>query len=341
MIRLKNLLKRIDEESNSYLEEHPEEKDRLAGLLQPLRDAYEAGDRFWDPQATGVAIFLAPGVAELLALQSDLREKVVINERFHLKPLIDAYTMESRFYLLSLDMHNVKLYRGNASKMQEIALRNGPPELPEILKEFSFERTLNKAPGTGTIYVGHAGGEENLSPHIVEFIEGVDSAVRDTLKETDLPLLLAGTENVVGQYRHHSHIRTLLDEYVPGTPRSLSVRDLHDKAWEVISKWQQKRISEEVDSVAEALDSDQGVRELPDICRAAYEGRLQILLVADDTEVTGSFDPEREVLDISDSGDDLLDLAAHYAWIRGTRVYAVPQEQIPGGRVAAGVVHAA
>jgi hypothetical protein len=341
MIRLKNLLRRAEDESKAYTRDHPESEGRLSALLQPLRDAYDAGDRFWDPQAVAIAIFLAPGTAEVLALQAEVSEEVVINDRFHLKPLISAHTMESRFYLVSLDMHDVKLFRGNASKMQEIPFVDGPPELPEILKEFSFERTLNKAPGTGTIYVGHAGGEENLSPHIVEFIEGVDGAVRATLKGTELPVLLAGTENVVGQYRHHSHIRTLLQEYVQGSPRSMSVRDLHAKAWRIISRRQEKKIADEVSAVAEALESDQGARELSDICRAAYEGRLQILLVAQDTEVHGSFDPEREVLDMSDSGEDLLDLAAHYAWTRGTRVYALPQERIPGGRVAAGVVHPA
>lgn len=339
MIRLKNLLRRIDEASSDYLEGHGEAQDRLEGLLQPLRDAYEAGDRFWDPQAKGMAVFLAPGIAEVLALQVELSEEVVINDRFHLKPLISAHTMESRFYLLSLDMHNPRLYRGNGANLQEIRFVNGPPELPEILEDFSFERTLNKAPGTGSIYVGHAGGEENLSPHIVEFIRGVDAAVRETVGESELPVALAGTENVVGQYRHHSHLNNLLEEYVHGSPRSMSVRELHEKAWKIISKRQQKRVSKEVEAVAEALDSEQGVRELAGICRAAYEGRLQILLVAQDSEVHGSFDPEREVLDMTDSGEDLLDLAAYYAWNRGTRVYALPQARIPGGRVAAGVVH--
>lgn len=339
MIRLKNLLKRIDEESSNYVEKHAEAKDRLAGLLQPLRDAYEAGDRFWDPQAKGMAIFLAPGIAEVLALQAQISEEVVINDRFHLKPLIGAYTLESRFYLLALDMHNPRLYRGNGAHLQEIPFVSGPPELPEILADFSFERTLNKAPGSGSIYVGHAGGEENLSPHIIEFIEGVDAAVRETLGDGELPVMLAGTENVVGQYRHHSHVNNLLEEYVHGSPRSMSVRDLHQKAWQIISKRQERKVSDEVNAVAEALESDQGARELADICRAAYEGRLQILLVAEDSAVHGTFDPEREVLDMTDSGEDLLDLAAHYAWNRGTRVYALPQNKIPGGRVAAGVVH--
>jgi hypothetical protein len=340
MIRLKNLLRRIEAHSQEYLEDHPNAKEQLAALVQPIREAYEAGDAFWDAQALGAGMFLAPGIAEVLSLQHEVSEEVFIDSRFHLKPLIAAYTGRSRFYLLALDMHNVKLYLGNAANLQEVPLKHGPPELPEILKEFSFERTLNKAPGTGSVYVGHAGGEENLSPHIIEFLEGVDRSVSETIGTTGLPILLAGSENVVGHYRHQSKLNPLLEEYIHGSPRNMSSKVLHDKAWSIIESHQLKQVSEEFGAVAEALDSDQGVRELADICRSAYEGRLQILLVAEDTEVLGSFDPGREVLEVSDSGEDILDLAAHYAWTRGTRVYAVPQSEIPGGRVAAGVIHA-
>ncbi|MFP4425339.1 MAG: hypothetical protein ACLFPP_02690 [Spirochaetaceae bacterium] len=339
MIRLKNLVRRIEERSREYLLEHPKAGEQLSALVQPLREAREAGDAFWDAQARGAALFFAPGIAKVLSLQHEVSEAVYIDSRFHLKPLIAAYTGSSRFYLLSLDMHNVTLYLGNGASIQEIPFKNGPPELPEILKEFSFERTLNRAPGNGAIYVGHAGGEENLTPHIVEFLEGVDRSVRETIGTTDLPLLLAGTENVVGHFRSHTKIKSLLEEYVHGSPRAMSPQELHDRAWRIIERVQEKEVSEEIRTVAEAIESDQGARELSDICRTAYEGRLQILLVAEDAEARGSFDPERELLHISDTGEDILDLAAHYAWTRGTRVYAVPRSEIPGGRLAAGVVH--
>ena len=340
MIRLKNLIKKAEVAGESYARpDSGTEAETVSSLLNPLRDALHGGDRFWDPQAESVAIFITSEMLRVVPLPVTVAEQAIVDDRFHLKPLFAARPVSGRFYLLALDMHNVHLYRGNAAKLQEVPLTGDPPELPDVLKEFSFERTLNRAPGTSTVYVGHAGGEENLSPHIVEFIEGIDEAVRRTIGESELKVILAGTENVVGHYRHRSKLSTLLDEYVHLSPRSATVPELHEKAWGIISRIQDEELRSEIDAVGGALESDQGVREVADICRDAYEGRLQILLIAQDDEVRGSYDPEGETVTYSDDGEDLLDLAAHYAWNRGTRVYAVSRERIPGGRPAAGVVH--
>jgi hypothetical protein len=107
------------------------------------------------------------------------------------------------------------------------------------------------------------------------------------LGDRELPIVLVGTENVVGQYRHQSKIDCFLDDFVHGSPRNLGSKEIHRKAWSIVEKRQEKRIREEIGTVAEAL----------------------------------------------------LDLAAYYGWTRGSRVYAVPQSKIPGGRVAAGIVH--
>lgn len=339
LIRLKNLVKEVEGRIEEYEGQHREHRQELLRLLKPLRDALEGGGHFWDPQAASTAIFLAPDFSEVIPLQVPVGEDVFIGDRFHLKPLFSARSRSAGYYLVSLDLKDVKLYRGNRFKLQEVPLASPPKALPQILEEFDFERSLNKAPGGDTIYVGHQGGEENLTPHIVEFLQGVDHSVRETIGDSESPVLLAGTENVVGHFRHRSALSTLQERHVAGSPRSFTVAELHDRSWEIVSALTEKRLTRELDSLKEGLDSSQGLREMEEICAAAFEGRVQLLFVAEDSEVRGSFRETEEELELTEEGEDMLEWAAHYAWTRGSRVYAVAQKRIPGGRPAAALVH--
>ena len=102
MIRLKNLLRSLDHAAAEYLERHPEvDKATVEGMLASLRESYETGDRFWDPQAAGIALFLAPGLKEGLSLPVEPAEAVHVDDQFHLKPLFAARPVSSPFYLLS------------------------------------------------------------------------------------------------------------------------------------------------------------------------------------------------------------------------------------------------
>ncbi|MFP4330103.1 MAG: hypothetical protein ACOC28_03100 [Alkalispirochaetaceae bacterium] len=340
MIRFKNLIRRGEGCIESYRGEQQQQLGTMREMLGALSSSIEGGERLWDPQAAAIAIFLAPEQVDVVPLSVDVEEEVLIGERFHLKPLFSDRSSSEPYFLLALDLHDVRLYRGNRRNLEEVPLTPAPRPLPEILEGFDFERSLNKAPGGSTVYVGHQGGEENLTPHIIEFLQEVDRCLRQTIGEGDSPVLLAGTENVVGHFRHHSSVARLHENHLKGSPRSFTVEELHRRSRDMVRQAAQARVDREIEAVEEYLDSRQGARELEEICSAAFEGRLQLLLVASDTAVHGLFDETSERLELDERGEDLLDLAAGHAWSRGTRVYAVPRSRIPRGLPAAGLVHA-
>ena len=96
-IRLKNLLKRADEE----LKEQGYRDEEIGELLQSGRELME-GDDFWRKMEDGLAIFLCKDESRVYRLPINLKELVVVGKRFHVKPLFPLIASNNRFYLLAL-----------------------------------------------------------------------------------------------------------------------------------------------------------------------------------------------------------------------------------------------
>jgi hypothetical protein len=97
-------------------------------------------------------------------------------------------------------------------------------------------------------------------------------------------------------------------------------------------------VQEDIERVGSALTSEQGIRDLTEVCAAAYEGRLDTLLVAGDVEVHGSFNRDTESIELHEHGTDLLEFAARHAWKNGARVRVLPLEEIPGRHRSAALI---
>jgi hypothetical protein len=70
--------------------------------------------------------------------------------------------------------------------------------------------------------------------------------------------------------------------------------------------------------------------------RAAYDGRLLHLFIADGAQEPGSYDQgTRSVRDGTSGSGDLLDLAALQTITHAGNVFVVPKERVPGGFNAA------
>ncbi|NIV33913.1 MAG: hypothetical protein GWN58_32045 [Anaerolineae bacterium] len=100
-------------------------------------------------------------------------------------------------------------------------------------------------------------------------------------------------------------------------------------------------MTESARQLAEA-DDELRVTALEEILLSAYDGRLDLLMVASDEYVWGSFDPsERQAIisaERAPGDEDLLDRAAVEALRRGTRVHLAEADRIPGESGAAGLL---
>ena len=149
------------------------------------------------------------------------------------------------------------------------------------------------------------------------------------------PLVLAGVEYLLPIYREASRYRHLVDDGLTGNPEGVHVKDLHERAWELVKPIfdAQRREQEMRYRDLAGRGAVQASNDLETVLIAAHQGRIAALFVPSGVRQWGTFDPFSYEMEIAEDGradvQDLLDLAAVRTYLNGGMVYTVPPDQMP------------
>src|SRR3546814_14538125 len=94
-VRLKNMLA---EAERRLVDDGGMRQPDAAEILKPGHLLVDDPD-FWRHQSTGLAVFPAPGVFRSHRVPLDFAEAVLVNDRFHVKPLLQLLADDGRFFL--------------------------------------------------------------------------------------------------------------------------------------------------------------------------------------------------------------------------------------------------
>lgn len=342
-IRLRNLL----DEAETKLLEQGHRSPVVRDLLAPVRDLVD-DERFWRFQSQGLAIFLTPDLLRYYRVPLVLEEQVVVNSRFHIKPLLPLLTDDGQFYLLSLTQQHVRLWHGSRFSLREMPLpADTPTSLAEELQFDEFENQVQFHTSTGradsggqraAMYHGHgnAGDEAIRKEQLLTFFRHLDNGIREAIKEgRQEPLVLVGIEYLQGLYRQVNQYDPLLEAGVEKDPESLDTNELHEQAWALVAPifQNERRAALEHYQHLSGNEDERAGRGLPCVVSAAYFQRVDTLFLAEGAEKWGYFRPDENAVfihDVAKPGDeDLLDFAAVHTMLNGGKVYKVPPAALP------------
>ncbi len=348
-IRLKNLVGQAVEQ----LKERGTQEEDAETFLMPAIQLTKDED-FWQNQSHGLALFLSSESVNIYRLPIDFEEKVMVDERFHIKPLLPLLSGDGSFYILALSQNEVRLFQGTRNTVEPVDLREEiPVSLSEALKyddpeteqqsSISGGRAGAGDPGAAIYFgTGSGAGDELDKQNILRFFQELSNGVTDMLNEENRPLVLAGVEYLLPIYEEASHYPHLVEgQGVHGNPEQWDAETLHDKAWPIVEPIFTEAIDNAKNEYGAATGIEQAGSTLEDVVPAAHYSRVSTLFVAQGAEAWGTFDMQDNQLEIHDErqpGDtDLVDLAAVQSYLNGGAVYAVEPAQMPGGaqRVAA------
>lgn len=229
-LRFKNLLHAAAREIRAY----EGEASLFANQLESVIDAFHNDLRFWESQNRGLLICAQPEDIRLFELPIDTEEYLAIDQHFHLAPIIGLLQDAHDFYVLSLARQNPKLYRGTLYGLEVVAA-----ELPESIKAaLNIDETDQKGESQATAGAPAGGGGSfngrgaDRSPEVtdrVRFFRMIDKAVCQ-YTDQNLPLILAGTETDVAEYRSISEHPQLLKTAISGNRSADDNRTLFDAA---------------------------------------------------------------------------------------------------------------
>lgn len=349
-IRFRNLIKRADDS----LVELGLGEDERSELLEPLHAL--AGDHeLWQQQDCGLAVFRSKSEMSFYKLPASLEELVVVEDRFHLKPLLSFVMLDQKYFVLELALHSVKLFEGDAYALEEIDLGDAPTRLedavgydiePQHLQYHSVRSAsvgagvgpVGAGPG-GPIYHGHGEGNDDRKNEVRKWFTILRDAIEERVQDRQTPIVLAGVEYLCSYFRGSTNFNCL-DEIVRGNTEPLSAKELHARAWPIVEPHLQRELDESREDVGSMEANGRGSSDLEEVVTAAIDGRVQTLFVSRDDHVWGEYDMAARSVRVYEEqrpgADDLLDRAAVETYAKGGKVYVVPPDRLPnGGKVTA------
>lgn len=285
---------------------------------QLLAPAYKLvqDDALWVNLRKGLAVFIADGYCSFMRTPVTMQDKLVVNSKFFLSPLIPMLITREHFYLLVISKRQVKLFRGDMYGIEHIPV----PGLSKVHEEPEKK------------------GEDNASDNDDRtdiFLEAADDVIwKEVLHNQNVPLLLAGVEYLVPIYKSVTDYNNIYPEALTGSHERTDAHTLHALAMEKMQPYFEQRRVKALELYNNQFSTSLTSSMIDKVVPAAYYGRVSHLFVAKDEQVWGTFDEMKNELAMhaaaGDGGEDLLNNAMVKTLLTGGEVYLLDKAQMPG-----------
>ncbi|HVW08783.1 MAG TPA: hypothetical protein VHC90_09380 [Bryobacteraceae bacterium] len=195
----------------------------------------------WSGRTGSVAIFRSPGFTETTFCPGNIPPASCLSDEFLLLPLFCRSLAPEQFWLIALNLKNVRLFRGDAREFHEVDPGPKVPRSLEAAGEFDFlDHDLENRSTTGAgrlaavIRFGTGNEREVRNRKIADFFRKIDSAVRNLVPRDGTPVILAGIAREITTYRRISKVSGLLPSGITESPAHLSDSMLHQQALQLL-----------------------------------------------------------------------------------------------------------
>jgi hypothetical protein len=343
-IQLKNKLN----DAEQQLERRGMRPTLARDLLQPTRELLE-DDQFWMRSTEGLAIFIANGFQRIYRLPMEVDDLVVVNDRFHLKPLVPLLSGKM-FYVLALSLNSVRVLECTPYGCQPVSLPedvslsfDDAVRTDERRNHLQWHSSITpSAASVGGVFHGQgAENQRNREEDLLFFCRQLDDGVQRVMKDPAAPVVIAAADSIWPFYRKASNIKNLHDTPVPGNPEHVADQQLLHQAREALSPTWHEELNALQERYGTAASRSLASNDVTQIVPAAREGRVDVLFVQEGATLWGELDadknrvalhPEPQMEDV-----DLIDEAAVQTILTSGQVVVLPPEEVPGNRELAAI----
>lgn len=326
-------------------------KDETYTNLDKACEQLLADKLFWKEQDQSFALFVANDFMRSYKLPTSQPELLMINDAFYILPLAQMLQLQDTFYVLELDKEHTKMWKGNNLGVEPVPVPNLPESVEEVTGTEVNERNLQfhtrtdspKGNVRNAMFHGSSSWKDDKDRYLEKFLQAVDKAVTAYFKESTLPLLLSGVEELTVLFRKTTKLANILEEnLVKVDDPNRRPELLHQAAMSVLAAHRHDRLERELTRFTEEPRQEKRVTVLPEILRQAAQGKVDTLYVAESGQVWGTFDPESMTALIENEqlplSTELLNLAARITLTNSGSVVVVPNDKMPENSLAAALL---
>lgn len=337
-IRFKNLLTKAEQQlkeqeiNQTEIEKILEEPRKL--LDQPL---------FWQHADKGLAVFITKDTFEYFRVPLNFKEQVLVEDHFLITPLVPMVTLDGTYTILCLSQKEVRLLKCTRVSVETIYLEDAPTSMEDFQQYDVYEKSLTAASGAGrskTMF--HGWGDAAIDNNVLEnYLKTIETEVTSKLRKRNDPLILAGVDKAIAEYKKVNHYSRLMDQTISGNPDPKNDTEIKDEGWEIIKSYFLEDMYDDIDRYSDLLGSDKQSNNLSQIVEAAYYGKIDSLFVTIGEHSWGRFDREKDTVHHSSNRQngeyDLINAAAIKTMTQGGNVYALDRENMPQASTVAAI----
>ena len=331
--KLKNQLK-VVKEKLTLEERGPKEIDML---LAPIQELLGNSD-FWRHQSDGLAIFRADNFFETFSLPVNFLEYNYVGNGLYLKPLLPMFNGDGTFYVLVLELNNIRLYEQTRHSITEITIKDVIPHRLEDSVGYDYEpkslqyKSQGDAQGRA-IYHGHAEADRDRKNEIARYFRAVDKGLMTILKDKNAPMLVTSQEFLFSIYKKENTYRYLIDDPIICNISEVDKYLLHEMAWEKVGPIFDAERKEKMGLFKQYDGTGRTSSEIEQILPAALEGKIDTLFMNNKEEVWGVYDLGKRHVRVDEellpSSVSLLNKAAIKTFLNGGQVYLLEKDEMP------------
>ncbi len=332
-LKLKNQLKEVSNKLENE-EMGPREIDTLIAPIQELLD--DSG--FWRHQSDGLAIFRSDSFFKKYTLPVHFEAFNYVANGFYLKPLLPIFTGDGNFYVLALELEEVRLYEQTRHSIAEVVVDDLIPSRMEDRVGYDYEpkslQYKSQADAQGrAMYHGHAEGDRDRKNEIARYFRAIDKGLMTLLKDDNVPMIVASQDYLFSIYKEENSYQYLLDDPINCNLSETDKFLLHEMAWEKVAPIFDEERKEKVETFKQYDDTGRTSSEIEQVVPAALEGKIDTLFVQNNADIWGIYDPEKRHVRVDEeplpSSVSLLNKAAIKIFLNGGKVYLLEKDEMP------------
>jgi len=330
-------LKKELKEVKIKLEQKELNQNIIDEFVAPIQELIE-NTGFWRKQSDGLAIFLADGFFKTYTLPINFETYNYISNSFYLIPVMPMFVGDGSFYLLTLQLEDVKLYEMTKHSVTEIKINHLIPERIEESVGYDFEekglqfRNQKEGYGTATFH-GHVESDYDRKNEILKYFTEINKGLMTILKDEHSPMLIASQDYLFSIYKGINTYKPLLESHISHDSLETDKLVLLDKAWKTMGPIFEKERNEKIESFEQYDSTSRTSSDINEVLPAALQGKIDTLFVRKDQDIFGIYDAVKHHVEIRENQENthvsLLNMAAVKTFLQGGKVYLMEKDDMP------------
>ena len=302
--------------------------DETKKFLEPL-ESLLADARLLKQMKDNIGLFRNSSSFRILNIPVPVENECHVANSFHIKPLLRWMQVDHDFLIMGLNRESLALYSGSQTQLYKVATVS----MPDIFKQ-TYTTQLSRFKKSSRL----------VRQDREAFFKWLAQWFSQKTQNTNLKLFLVGDRFLIDGFLKANSYQNVVKTPVLYYFDESNVHEIANCVRKVLKDEARKILEKSLLEFRFAEDENRTKKNIFQIAKAAVEGRIKKLIVADGINIFGKIDKKTGGLaihpfDLDHEDDDILDDLAQTVMENGGEVVVASRQEIPKGRTVLAILN--